>query len=313
MRVSIVVPVYNAERFVVDTLRSLATQTYVDSEFIVVDDGSQDSSAQLIDSYLSEVAASNPELRKRFHFVRQPNGGQSAALNRGWSIARGDFLGYLSADDRLHPSALAELMAEFKADLVRTGSSVRAYGIVVRYPDYELIDDEGRPFRTVQAPEYSQFDLFVNGVCAPGPGAVFHRRVWESSGGWSTQYRQVPDWHFWMLAAEQGSFKRLPRVLAQFRVHAASASFRAPSFERAEEPARALEEILHRPATPLRVEDPAFLLAKAQAHVLSARLHLRARRWFKAFQHLQKATGLEPRIWRGALAWRRIINGILRR
>ncbi|HRK07366.1 MAG TPA: glycosyltransferase [Pseudobdellovibrionaceae bacterium] len=303
MRVSIVVPVFNAEQFILDTLKSLAAQTYGDCEFIIVDDGSQDSSAQLIDSYLNEVEAMNPELRRRFQFIRQPNGGQSAALNRGWSIAQGEFLGYLSADDRLHPSALADLMDEFN----------KTEDVVVRYPDYELIDENGQPFRSVHAPEYSQFDLFVNGVCAPGPGAIFHRKVWASSGGWSTQYRQVPDWHFWMLAAEQGAFKRLPKVLAQFRVHEASASFRAPSFERAEEPVLALAEILRRPSAPLKIEEPVFNLAKAQAHVLSARLHLRARRWLIAFQHLQKATFLAPRIWLGSLAWRRLINGFLRR
>src|SRR5262245_14900968 len=88
--VSVVIPCYNAERFLAETLESAFAQTYPHTEIIVVDDGSTDGSAKLIKDYGDRVKA---ELGA--------NRGGSAARNRGTALARGEFIQFLDADDVL--------------------------------------------------------------------------------------------------------------------------------------------------------------------------------------------------------------------
>src|SRR4051794_29328844 len=92
--VSVVIPCYNSVRFIGATLKSAFGQTYPHLEIIVVDDGSTDGSADLIRSF-------GGRLRVEFG----PNRGASAARNRGTTLANGEFIQYLDADDLLIPDA----------------------------------------------------------------------------------------------------------------------------------------------------------------------------------------------------------------
>ncbi len=104
LQVSVIIPVYNGERWVGDAVRSIVGARGVTGavELIVVDDGSTDRSAEVA----AEAAAGFP----RFQLVRQPNAGVSAARNRGISLARGRYLCFVDADDLLHPDALAIML-----------------------------------------------------------------------------------------------------------------------------------------------------------------------------------------------------------
>jgi glycosyltransferase involved in cell wall biosynthesis len=91
---TVVVPVYNCERYLADALASIAAQTYGTCEIVVVDDGSTDAT---------------PEVARRFPdvtYVRQQHGGVAAAMNHGSRLARGDFIAFLSADDIWQPEKL---------------------------------------------------------------------------------------------------------------------------------------------------------------------------------------------------------------
>ena len=99
--VSIVVPVYKAEKYIIKTIESVAAQTYTNWELLLVDDCGGDSSADLIQAYMEE----NPEFSIRL--LRQPqNGGAAAARNRGVKEARGQYLAFLDADDLWLPEKL---------------------------------------------------------------------------------------------------------------------------------------------------------------------------------------------------------------
>src|SRR2546427_2427416 len=89
--VSILIPVYNAEAFVAETIDSALNQTWPDKEIIVVDDGSSDNSREILKSF--EPAG--------VRLVEQENRGASAARNRAFSEAQGEFIQYLDADDLL--------------------------------------------------------------------------------------------------------------------------------------------------------------------------------------------------------------------
>ncbi|MEI7429023.1 MAG: glycosyltransferase [Betaproteobacteria bacterium] len=102
-RVSIVMPVFNADRFLEASIGSVITQTISDWELILVDDGSSDDSQRLCDEY--SLKHSN------ITFIAQQNSGPSAARNAGVAIARGDYIFFLDADDRLPSDALQHLLA----------------------------------------------------------------------------------------------------------------------------------------------------------------------------------------------------------
>ncbi len=93
--VSIVVPVYNAERFLEQTLDSLRAQSYRDIEVILVDDGSEDSSRAICEGYVARD--------ERFFYYYQENAGAGAARNNGIKLARGEYLMFLDSDDLFEP------------------------------------------------------------------------------------------------------------------------------------------------------------------------------------------------------------------
>ena len=105
-KVSIIVPVYNVEHYIADTLASLISQTYLNWEAIVVDDGSTDKSLDICSQYASIDA--------RIQVFSKPNGGLSDARNYGLTKASGDLFGFLDGDDTLHPQFLEWMVKPFQ-------------------------------------------------------------------------------------------------------------------------------------------------------------------------------------------------------
>lgn len=116
---SVVIPLYNKQAYIADTLRTVFAQTYADFEVVVVDDGSTDDSAATV------LAHSDARLR----LIRQPNAGVSAARNRGVAEARGSIIAFLDADDRWEPHHL-ETLADLVKLYPRCGAFATSYAIV---------------------------------------------------------------------------------------------------------------------------------------------------------------------------------------
>lgn len=96
--VSILMPLYNAEQWVEETIRSCQEQTYTNWELIIVDDGSADSSYSIVE----RIATSEP----RITLLRQPNSGACSARNRAFRHCKGDYIMYLDADDLISPDKI---------------------------------------------------------------------------------------------------------------------------------------------------------------------------------------------------------------
>lgn len=103
MRVSIIIPVYNVEKYLKRCIESARKQTYKDIEIILVDDGSEDNSGILCDTYAHED--------NRILVVHKKNGGLSSARNAGNRIATGDFIFYLDSDDYLAQNCIEKLVS----------------------------------------------------------------------------------------------------------------------------------------------------------------------------------------------------------
>lgn len=93
--VSVIVPVYNVEKYLKNCLDSLKAQTYSNLEFILIDDGSQDASSQIADQYAKEDS--------RFTVIHQANSGLSQARNHGIELAKGEYLTFVDSDDTVTP------------------------------------------------------------------------------------------------------------------------------------------------------------------------------------------------------------------
>ena len=116
-RLSIIVPVYNAEEYLDRCLNSIMNQEYSSCEVILVDDGSTDSSPMICDRY----SATDP----RFRTIHKPNGGVSSARNAGLCLAKGEYIMFLDSDDVLLPAALEDMMESLSGeDIVIGGYAV---------------------------------------------------------------------------------------------------------------------------------------------------------------------------------------------
>lgn len=288
-RVTIVTPVYNQEAFVAETVRSVLSQDYAAIEYIVIDDGSTDSSLQVLRGLEQEFPG-------RFQLISQANCGQAATLNRGWALATGDILAYLSSDDRLHPEAVSRMVSAL----------LKNPGVAVAYCDFCLIDASGERMTDVQAEDYSEARLRKHLVCQPGPGAFFLRSVYEAVGGWDAGLRQVPDFEFWLRASRHAPFLRVPYPLAEYRVHDESASFRPMPQARADEIVRVVEHHLN--SGQMRGH-----FAMGMALAISAMNHAQSGRARLAFVRLLAALRTHPAVGLQMIVWRRVLSGFFRR
>ena len=115
--VSIIIPVYNVEKYVSYTLEDVCKQTYNNIEIIVVDDGSTDGSGAICDEYAKRNA--------RIFVTHTDNRGLSAARNSGIEMSKGEYIYFLDSDDRVHPELIATLVGEAmtcQCDIVQAGN-----------------------------------------------------------------------------------------------------------------------------------------------------------------------------------------------
>ncbi|MBM4035209.1 MAG: glycosyltransferase [Planctomycetes bacterium] len=210
-RVSVIIPAFNAERYLRETLQSVLAQTYRDLEVIVVDDGSTDGTAALAETFASEVAQASRLCPVRV--IRQANAGPSAARNRGIREARGELIAFLDSDDLWLPDKLAEQVPLFG------GTGVPPVGLV--YCHAERMDSEGRPLPTAQAPKPvgRVFKDFLLRNHCPTSAAVVRRQCFEACGYLPEDMVWAEDWHLWLRLARRYDFAAVPRILVRHRVH----------------------------------------------------------------------------------------------
>lgn len=198
MDFTVITPSLNYGRFLGDCLQSVADQAGVEVEHLIIDGGSTDESR--------EVAQRYPHA----DFTSEPDQGMSDAINKGFNRARGKWVMWLNADDRLKPGILAAVMKrldEAQADLV--------------YGDWDLIDGDGRLLRRIRVPKWSRF-VHVHHHCFIGSTAAFLRKSSVMDGGHrlSTDFRYVMDGEFYVRLSDAGlSFQKIPLTVADFRMH----------------------------------------------------------------------------------------------
>lgn len=214
--VSVIVPCYNYAEYIGDALNSVLAQGYENFELIVVDDGSRDNSAEIIEQTLLR---SQPDSRvKRVEFVRQENQGVSAALNTGLALAQGVFVATFDADDVMPAGRLA-LQAAYLSEHPEVGC---LGGVAIR------IDEQGsllpKKHKSRQVRRYAFQQALADALVVGGNIAVYRRDVMISVGGYDPAIK-VQDFQMTLKVAHAGYYVDvLPEVVTLYRKHPNSLS-----------------------------------------------------------------------------------------
>ncbi|HEX9190829.1 MAG TPA: glycosyltransferase family 2 protein [Candidatus Deferrimicrobiaceae bacterium] len=227
--VTVITPAYNRADYLEEVILSVLGQDYPDLEYIVLDDGSTDGTADVMRKFEGRIEP-----------VFQSNMGETRTVNKGFSMARGEIIGVVNSDDPLEAGAIRKI----------AGRLASAQDVLVVYPDWNMIDARGRIIRTVRTHEYNYLDMLRWHHCIPGPGAFFRREIVDRLGGRDPQFRYVADFDFWLRAGLHGPFERFPEPLATFRVHPDSASESAKGLVMAEEHIRLVKKMYALPELP---------------------------------------------------------------
>lgn len=210
-RVSILLPVYNAESYLAETLESLLRQSYEDFELIAVNDGSTDASESILRGYAERDA--------RVRLVSRPNTGLVVALNEMLDIARGDLCARMDADDIALPHRLERQVAAFDArpELVCLGGAI------------ELIDEHGTPLHRpapVCGNEAVQREALRGRTPICHPAAMFRSEAVRAVGGYIDDAYPAEDLDLWLRLGEVGALDNLPETILRYRLHEESISVR---------------------------------------------------------------------------------------
>lgn len=185
--ISVVIPCYKYSRFLRDAIDSVVTQTFVDWEVVVVDDGNEDEEARLI----AEIIANydDPDIR----LVRlDKNSGLANARNAGIEMAKGTWIVPLDADDRIAPTFLQKTLRATNLDPKKF-----AYcNAILWYPDSD------QPDKLLQADEYD-FDKMISHI-SWGCTIMYAKEAWRSVGGYKPEMSEAGGWEDWEYAINMG-------------------------------------------------------------------------------------------------------------
>jgi glycosyltransferase involved in cell wall biosynthesis len=200
--VSIVTPSYNQGRFIRETIESVLTQDYPNIEYWVIDGGSTDKTVDVLREYEHDL---------RFHWISEPDKGQSDAINKGWSRCRGDVLAWLCSDDVYCPGAfrtqLSFLQAHPEVDAV--------------YADSIFVTENGSPVWTFRARKFSQYELLRANIISQ-PTIFLRRSLVERTGPLNIHLHFAMDYDYWLRASVHSVFSYVPGVVAKYRLHSDS-------------------------------------------------------------------------------------------
>lgn len=210
-----IIPAYNAARYIGDTINSVLVQTLAPVRVIVVNDGSTDRTAEIVEEIISEYKGSI-----RIELYNKPNGGQSTARNLGIEKSTAPFLAFLDADDLWHPKKLEQQMKLFDQGSVDLG---------LAYCGHQVIDENGVPLplshNKAEMPNGRIFErmLMANLINASATAALVRRECFTKLGTFDETLRGTEDWDMWLRISEHYSIDRVLDPLVSIRHHSGSA------------------------------------------------------------------------------------------
>lgn len=233
--VSVVIPTYNAERYLGAAIESVLGQTATDLEVVVVDDGSTDGTEGVVRSY-----------RDRVKYLKQENTGVAVARNRGIAESRATYVAFLDADDTWLPGKL-----ERQLEALKSNGRYR-----LCYAAHAVVDDDLRPLGVRHSPRRSTMieDLILLGNVVGSICTVLcERNLFDQAGGFDPGLSQCADWEMWLRLAMLTDFLYLDEPLVTYRQHGTSMSRNIPLYER--DSMHLLDKAYQLPGLPQSIRD----------------------------------------------------------
>lgn len=206
--VSVVMSVFNGERFLSESVESILAQTFADFEFLIINDGSTDKTTEILSSYT--------KLDSRVRVFAQQNRGRAESLNAGIELAAGRYIARIDADD----VAMANRLQE-QVDFLKRHPNVGLLGGAC-----ELINDSGQVLQQTRClldDSAIQSELLV-GNPIWHPAVVMRKEVVVASGGYRKALLDADDYDLWLRMAERSQLANLPQIVLQYRIHSAQVS-----------------------------------------------------------------------------------------
>ena len=218
-KVSVILPVYNAEAYLAEAIDSILDQSLTDLELIAVDDGSSDASVDMLNAYAAKDA--------RVQVITQENGGVSRACNIAIDAARGQYVARMDSDDIAWKERFAKQAAYLDAhsDVVAIGTQFR------------LIDPEGRLLKQLELPlDHETIDARHAGgegalsIC--NPSSMMRRDALLKVGKYNNEFRSAHDIELFLRLAEVGKLANLEDTLLDYRQHGQSIGYSSRNRQR---------------------------------------------------------------------------------
>lgn len=212
--ISVVIPVYNGEKTIRETIESVLNQTLADFELLIIDDGSQDSTLEVV------ASIKDPRI-KVFSY---PNANQAVSRNRGLSHAVGEYISFIDADDLWTPDKLEAQLTALQKD----PQAALAYSWT------DSIDEAGQFFR-VGGHRSESGNVFIllalNDFIESGSNPLIRKQALIEAGGFDAALTPAEDWDMWLRLASRYHFVVVPLVQILYRVRANSSSTNVAKME----------------------------------------------------------------------------------
>lgn len=200
-KISVVMPAYNAEKYITEAIESILNQSFRDFEFIILNDCSTDATESIILSYGDA----------RIVYVKnEENLGVARTLNKGLAIAKGEYIARMDADDVSLPQRL-----ERQAAFLEENPAVAVLGCNV-----ETFDETGSLYTGWSATDPKQMHIDLLFSCGLAhPSVMMRREVIDALGGYDPAFEGLEDYELWCRVTQSHQVTTLPEVLFCYRVH----------------------------------------------------------------------------------------------
>ena len=204
-RVTIVTPSYNQAVYLEEAIRSVLLQGYPNLEYFILDGGSTDGSVEIIKKYEPWLAG----------WVSEKDNGQGNAINKGFSQATGEWMGWLNSDDCFAPYALFNLLYT-----AHVSQAKFVYGASVQFG----MTSEIMPFPRMKIPGPRAFDFEIIRMVdiIDQPATLWNREIYEQCGPLADDLRYVFDWDFFIRCAQKNKGALCAHPIAAYRFHEAN-------------------------------------------------------------------------------------------
>lgn len=250
-RISVILPVYNGQKYLEKSIESVLKQTYTDFELIIIDDCSTDLSAAIAQKFVATDS-------RVTYYRNNQNIKLPLSLNRGFSIATGEYFTWTSCDNLYLPLAFEKMLEELEND--------KSAGLV--YSSMQIIDETNTEINIIEAGP-SDSIIFRNVV---GASFMYRREIAKQIGEYDPNLYLCEDYEYWLRIASHSSIKPINSCLYQYRRHSESLSHKHEV------------KIIAKGIGVQKNYYPQFINTKEQAAMFYA--HLRARDIYNPFRHL---------------------------